>query len=704
MNATEQRTFAAELGLLYDQIQQGTLVEQIESSKAQARQLLFQYASDHSSKDYYLKFTNAFDMIDDDFAELKRSLKSRSKKNESQQQWLFLLIQQSLKLRTAITAAYQRIYAHLISDISRLLTPPSTDNLGSIKQHQTLILRETLHVIDQSCNLVGVLLYLPYDSSATLFDATSEDGIRATLLLPTTIGIVHDVVQQGLHKAFITPIEGTADPFLQCVLTIRDAKSGCVEPIWLASQHIGMLAFLSKQPYFNEHAYDQLLPKLAQLIASCLNTYEAHIQQQQSLFNDHYMVAVSLIQDPSLYELASITLATVAQLCTIQLSWGQLWVMKRQQPIVTNRFTLQFAEPSQTGAIHEVESSAYPSVPATILRQRFISAEPILITDIATYLPADELDLLPYRSASLFIAPLYAQRNGYNDSSTLLGMLVLGSDTSIIMPSTDLAALQRFSRILSFALEFVAALDQRQDEIPQLLHDMSKVLRPLENQIRLLNNQLELARTAPDQSHSQQSLQQAYETGIMLFHLAGLAKDLLFWSDDYSNNASNSTLLADEVGESEAVTTIVTDLKDRIDTFAAITTGQQVRWLVQDTTLSFQGGRTHANLISSVLFKFLENAIKFGQRTDITVTFNQVDDMVRFAVTNQGTHIPEEERGQLFTAHFRGTDTRAIPGSGFGLAQAAQIADLLHGQVGYVATDTYDNTFWLQVPLAPVSA
>jgi signal transduction histidine kinase len=102
-----------------------------------------------------------------------------------------------------------------------------------------------------------------------------------------------------------------------------------------------------------------------------------------------------------------------------------------------------------------------------------------------------------------------------------------------------------------------------------------------------------------------------------------------------------------------------------------------------------------------VLFKYIENAVKYGSRTDVQVIIAGAGNEVEFAVRNTGRQIPLDEAAQLFALGFRGSfRASAIPGSGFGLAQVKRIARLLDGAVGYRPVGDDQNEFWLRLPAA----
>ncbi|MGB8130377.1 MAG: ATP-binding protein [Candidatus Angelobacter sp.] len=84
-------------------------------------------------------------------------------------------------------------------------------------------------------------------------------------------------------------------------------------------------------------------------------------------------------------------------------------------------------------------------------------------------------------------------------------------------------------------------------------------------------------------------------------------------------------------------------------------------------------------LISQVIFTLLENAAKYsGPSAKITVSVQQKEDNICFAVNDEGPGIPSELRGKVFEKFFR---AGSQPGLGMGLAIARGIVQAHGGKI-----------------------
>ena len=105
--------------------------------------------------------------------------------------------------------------------------------------------------------------------------------------------------------------------------------------------------------------------------------------------------------------------------------------------------------------------------------------------------------------------------------------------------------------------------------------------------------------------------------------------------------------------------------------------------------------------LGQVLINFCSNAVKFTERGEIVVTARvQESDtqgqLVRFAVSDTGIGLTEEQMGRLFQA-FEQADastTRQHGGTGLGLAISKRLAKLMGGEVGVTSEIGKGSTFW----------
>ena len=84
------------------------------------------------------------------------------------------------------------------------------------------------------------------------------------------------------------------------------------------------------------------------------------------------------------------------------------------------------------------------------------------------------------------------------------------------------------------------------------------------------------------------------------------------------------------------------------------------------------------------LINLLDNAVKYGERSAVSVTVEPVRDFVQVRVRDRGPGIPEDAEKRIFDRFYRGKRDRQVRGSGIGLALVRHIA-LAHGGRAWAA-------------------
>ncbi len=104
-----------------------------------------------------------------------------------------------------------------------------------------------------------------------------------------------------------------------------------------------------------------------------------------------------------------------------------------------------------------------------------------------------------------------------------------------------------------------------------------------------------------------------------------------------------------------------------------------------------------------MLYNFLSNAVKFTPaRGTITIEAKMLDEKtVRFAVTDTGCGIAEEDKKKIFDkfSQVDGSITRESTGSGLGLAISKELTAMLAGDIGLESELDAGSTFWLDIPV-----
>lgn len=84
------------------------------------------------------------------------------------------------------------------------------------------------------------------------------------------------------------------------------------------------------------------------------------------------------------------------------------------------------------------------------------------------------------------------------------------------------------------------------------------------------------------------------------------------------------------------------------------------------------------------LINLLDNAVKYGERSPVSVTVEPVRDFVQVRVRDRGPGIPEDAEKRIFDRFYRGKRDRQVRGSGIGLALVRHIA-IAHGGRAWAA-------------------
>lgn len=115
--------------------------------------------------------------------------------------------------------------------------------------------------------------------------------------------------------------------------------------------------------------------------------------------------------------------------------------------------------------------------------------------------------------------------------------------------------------------------------------------------------------------------------------------------------------------------------------------------------------------LRQIFINLVNNALKFTEQGNVSlraavVATRSNDVVVRFEVEDTGIGISPDHRHKLF-APFSQVDastTRKYGGTGLGLAICRQLVELMRGQIGVDSTEGRGSTFWMTIPLTPVTS
>jgi two-component system sensor histidine kinase/response regulator len=110
--------------------------------------------------------------------------------------------------------------------------------------------------------------------------------------------------------------------------------------------------------------------------------------------------------------------------------------------------------------------------------------------------------------------------------------------------------------------------------------------------------------------------------------------------------------------------------------------------------------------LGQILINYTSNAIKFTEQGEIVIAIKVLEETeedfyLHCAVSDTGIGLTDEQQTQLFQPFQQadGSTSRKYGGTGLGLAISAQLATLMHGEVGLESEFGKGSTFWFTVRL-----
>ena len=98
--------------------------------------------------------------------------------------------------------------------------------------------------------------------------------------------------------------------------------------------------------------------------------------------------------------------------------------------------------------------------------------------------------------------------------------------------------------------------------------------------------------------------------------------------------------------------------------------------------------------LTEVLQNIMENAVKYGDGSEITISFSDEEDCRLITVGNTGCSLPDNELPNIFNSFWRGSNAGSKQGSGLGLFICRR---LMHGMGGDIFADIRDEHMYITV-------
>jgi len=168
--------------------------------------------------------------------------------------------------------------------------------------------------------------------------------------------------------------------------------------------------------------------------------------------------------------------------------------------------------------------------------------------------------------------------------------------------------------------------------------------------------------------------------------LRGLTEDLLRLA-----RGEDKTMI---IGERVALSDLLTDVADSLRPLAEAK-GLALRVQVPES-LALTGDM---DALIRLFVNLLDNAIKYTERGEITLTARPEADELIVEVTDTGIGIPPEHLPRIFDRFYRVDSARSAGGAGLGLAIARQIAKAHGGRLEVRSAPGAGSTFTIRLPV-----
>jgi two-component system OmpR family sensor kinase len=157
-------------------------------------------------------------------------------------------------------------------------------------------------------------------------------------------------------------------------------------------------------------------------------------------------------------------------------------------------------------------------------------------------------------------------------------------------------------------------------------------------------------------------------------HLSSIIEDMINFSKMSSNNLSMTFGRVD----------LVKIMKDAYDGFKMQASSNGVKFILNlKDDLPNAYVTADPKRIRQCLDNLLSNAFKYNdsKTPEVVMSAEAVNEGYILSIYDNGSPIPEEERGKIFDKFFRGSNSSSVSGTGLGLAISKEIIELHRGKI-----------------------
>jgi len=495
--------------------------------------------------------------------------------------------------------------------------------------------------------------------------------------------------------------------------TGRTIRSGMFIPILEGARVAGVLDIESEHEDAFADEGATAGQRASELVSKLIVNTRLHLRAQERQLLRTLETRILLNRSSDASRFIDEALGYAAQLADFQTGWGTIvearlgadgavWETDRTYSMTYTdgvKGRLEVAENDDTAIIFGA------------FRTALNTRAPVLVLDTEQLQTASQRAGMPWPARSLICVPLLrpVEDGGAAESPSTAsdlqtapeveaaGVLAVASPRPSEFSEADKESLTLFAQTIVGGLKSVALLGERASLIREVRHDFLRAFPPLTLYMDTLQIPLTAALEAPTLPAALSEVRSIKAMTDKVNSLVFLVAELMNWFFDLSNDQlAPETNLSNVVSASD----IIKILRRPIDELAKAYR-RSVDWQIPATPVSVIGGENRERLIRAVLFKYLDNAIKYGEEDIVTLAVSASQDVATFAVKSVGRPVPLAERGSIFQLYYRGSNIDASqPGSGVGLFQAKEIAKSLGGHVRYEAIPPRYNVLTLSIPLA----